>query len=362
SLRHPCSEVRLGNVGVDVIRWVGGQPSIGTAILSGVRGLAIEQGTLWASIRDDAPGLACDGIGTQGGLFLVHDDRGGVAAPLRAVAGDGDLDAWRPARNAPTHIALRSPTRRAVAGWRENVFVGADDGAVFNPTSEFGTSLWPLALVWRDDTHLWIGGRATHSAGDPPNLADVGPRGVALVELNESGRVVGHTRFVREWREPEASTVRGLPSAEVTDVITLGSTTYVLCGAERTRAGSLDRLEGEVFTVDGVERLGGIARIDERGAITILAGSGVAPDPRAGALDAEGNLWVLDAREGALRWDGSVFEPVAIDLIQQDSLPTALTIDGDAMIASYAGGAYVRLGGREAWIDGVGFAWESIVR
>jgi hypothetical protein len=363
SLRQPCSEVRLGNAGMDVVSFHAGKASVGRAVLSGVRDFASIGEVTTIAMRDDLPGLRCDGIGTQGGVFELHAGRFGEQASMRATHGEGELDVWRPTRVFPNALAYRDAEHRIVASHRDSLYVGGAEGLLINPAIELGVNLRSTAAQWESDTVFWLAGPASHDPTDPPATANAGPRGAARVQLDERGQVQSSIHFVGLAREGDTA-VTGLPSSNVTDIVVGQAETFLIAGIERMTDTTYDRQpEAERF-IDGQDRSGGVARIDREGAITILDDGTAVPDGRAAALDSEGTLWVLDAQRGLLRRTSNGFEEAPLSGVQipSGSIPTDLRFGADWMVATYSTGAAVRLGTHTTFVDGVGWTWAAIER
>jgi hypothetical protein len=229
---------------------------------------------------------------------------------------------------------------------------------VISPAIELGTSLFPEDVAWEDDRTFWVAGHATHSPGDEPHLADVGPRGAARVVLSEAGTLESVTQYVRAARDPMPNVIEGLPSAEVYDVVLdAAGAVHLICGTERM-SNTFDRSPREEFRLDGRLRRGGIARIEDDGAITILAGPSDVPDGRAAAFAPDGTLYVLDATRGLLRRTGSAIEEVELAGVPAGSEPQTLWVgEGNELVAGFSTGAFVRFGGETRFVDGVGYVW-----
>ena len=360
ALRQPCNEAQLGNVGIIAISFrKDGSPRYERPILSGVRSLVEDGGEVWAALRDDNPGFACDGYEIRTGLVKLRSNRSGELVPLHTAKGD-DIVPYPGA----TDLDLRAAGDLAVATWKAGIFWGAPAaGVAANQALSFGTSLLANDVEWLAPDRLWIAGEATHSQSDPPSLADKGPRGAALVTLDAEGLPKTSLHYVRA--SEDAGDVTGLPSANVMDVLVLADGSSVLaCAAERYDVSWLDRIEGGIFVLQGVSREGGIARVAPDGTIEVLADSKAAPDPRALALAPDGSVLALDAQHGVLRLGGG--------LVEQTDLPFPLPDDQRAhdlwlgangdVVASLWQGAEVSLGGTWQLFGDVGHAWQALGR
>ncbi len=349
-LQQPCNERQIGNVGVQAIWFERGEPRFELPILSVVRDVQRVDGELWVGVRDENVGVSCDAVAVHVGYARVDGSRAGQAPSVRG---------WRPTRTSVTEIAMRDRDWRVVAGFREELFVGSESGGLLvSPAIELGTSLWPEDVEWENDRTFWIAGRTSHSAGDPPHVADVGPRGAARVVLNDAGSIESVTQYVRLDRDGTPGVITGLPSAEVYDVVLdAAGQVYLVCGTERL-IGTYDRVPRDEFRLDGQLRRGGVVRIEADGSITMIAGPGVAPDGRAGAFAPDGTLYVLDAERGLLRQTASGFEVVELPGVPEGSIGQSLWIgEGTDLVAGYDTGAFVRIGDAQIFLGDVGFVW-----
>ncbi len=365
SLQQPCSEIRLGNAGLVAVRFEDGTPRLEMPILSGIRELSLLDGLI-AAVRDDAPGIRCEGLNVQGGLVRVAANRSGLNVPLRGTGRHGDPAQFRTTRLGFHALAVRDAHHVAAAAWRAPIYAGSSSaGTLLDPALETGTSLWPYDVAWQSDTVLWIGSRAPHDPSDPATVANTGPRGAARVELATDGSVLDATHYVLANRDPDPSVVEGLPSSEVTAVVVESDgTTWLVSATERVRAPQHDRFEGDPFEHEGEVRRGGLSRVAPDGTLTVVASGDAVPDGRAAALSPEGDLYVLDAERGLLRLDGDAL--VTVDLPvdpPEGSIPKGLWVGaGGDLVAAFSTGAAVQLDGVAAFLDGVGYAWGAMER
>lgn len=360
ALRQPCNESHLGNQGIIAISFrKDGSPRYERPILSGVRSVTLHDGEVWAALRDDNPGFACDGYEIRTGVVKLRSNRSGELVPVRTNKGD-DIIPYPGA----TDLDWSAAGDLAMATYKAGIFWGLPSGGVaVNQAITFMTSLESDDVEWLSPTKLWVTGIATHSQSDAPSLADKGPRGAALVTLGEDGLPASHVHYVRESQD--LNDVTGLPSANVMDVLVLDDGTTVLaCAAERYKISTLDRIEGGIFVLQGVSREGGVAHILADGTIEVIADSKVAPDPRALALAADGSVMVLDAQHGVIHIAGGVAEKVELPFpLPEDKRAHDLWLggDGEAVAALWAGAA-VMLGGEWQMFDDVGHAWQRLER
>jgi hypothetical protein len=355
TLRQPCNELKLGNKGLVAISFRDGKtPRYERPILSGVRSFARVGGRTLVGLRDDSPGLSCDGYPIQTGLHELHSNRSAELLPLGAESGEFLIapDA------GPTALAAQGE-RLAIGTFRDGGLIGPPSaGFFFNPTS-YGPSLYMLDVAWQGDS-VWIAGRATHDPADAPALADIGPYGAARLLLS-GNKVTEHLHYARAAKNP--GPIVGLPSSEVTAVLPQADgSALLICAAERTTQLSLDRAPRALFLLDGEPRKGGVAAVKDK-EVTVLTQPGDAPDPRAGVLATDGALLLLDAEKGALRLVDGKVEPFALPLAPPaDAVPLSLWVSPQGLVASYDRGAVVQLGGQSQLIEGVGYVWRSFER
>ncbi len=360
SARQPCNEYQLANVGLVAVSFrADGKPRFERPILSGVRSMAVVGDDVYLGLRDEGPGQACFGFGVQTGLVRLEANRAGEILPLTTAAGD----AISPFAG-PTAMAADAQGRFAIGTFRDGTFVGALAGGVaFNQAGDLDVSLYENDVAWASADSVWIAGQRIHDPVDPPSLADVGPRGAALVHIDPASKQVTGEHYVRASKD--AADVAGLPSDEVA-AIALGSdgAAYLACATERIGTHVSDRLLGDPFSLGGQVRAGGVARIGADGALTVLATSEVAPDPRGIALDAAGKLWVLDASKGLLGFEGGAFVAAkALEGVPAGAYPHGLWRGADQDLAAlYDKGALVALGGASTFVSGVGHAWRAAPR
>lgn len=368
ALREPCNDHKLGNVGVASIAFDGdGGLHVERPVLSTVRSLATVSGVAYASLRDDNPGLACDGYTIQNGFVKLLSTHGGEIVPLTNVRDDGGATPvpFHSERFGAHVLAFRDAKHLAYAGWRDDFFAGDPNaGLTFNPAITTNTSLFTYDVAWASDTALWFGGRATHDDGDPPELADRGPRGAALVTLGTDGSFASYKHFVRA--SDDAKDVTGLPTGEVTAVVPApDGSTYLVCATERVRGATLDREEGPAFLdpSHGAPRLGGIARVSADGKVTVLVSGDAIPDPRAAALADDGTLLVADATKGLLRWNGSKLETVTPPAsIPSGAIPHGVFVHGDTTAVTGSLGVAVAIGKSSKFVGDVGHGWRAAAR
>jgi hypothetical protein len=359
-LRQPCDETKLGNLGLVSISFRSdGSARYERPVLSGVRSFSVSGGRAFVGVRDDAGGLSCDGYPIQTGLVELKQSHGGELVTLHNGIGPSDLRPYE----GPVAVATSPGGALALGSWKDATLVGdPTNGFGFNPT-DYGVSLYQHTMAWVSNEAVWLGGRASHSPGDTPNLADVGPRGAALLHVDASGAITDSVHFARASKDPKD--VVGLPSGDVVEaLVAADGSTYLVCSTEVVSAGSLDRDALEPFLLAGQPRPGGVAQVAPDNHVSVLAGPDAVPDPRAAALDESGAVVVLDASKGALRISGGKVEPFPLPLpAPAKARPLSLWIgkNGD-LVASYDQGAIVSLGGHSVFLSNVGWVWKTAER
>jgi hypothetical protein len=386
-----CNETRLRALGVFGVRFVDGRVVYRRPFVSSIRSLAEVgrdgESEVLAGVRDDNGGLACESVPVLSGLGRL--EAGGLQLlPVVSVAGDG-------ISQNPGVTAMHAEGGLTLGTWRDGFLVGQKagdrvEGFVGNPAL-IGPSLF-LDAVWARDTErggreVWLAGRTSHQPGDPVVVADRGPRGVAMLEI-ANGALASSTHYVRS--SEDGSDVVGLPSGDIRDLAANAAGDLVLSCAKERMAPNYDRDESPVFLLDGQSRGGGLALIPsaDRSVVSVLADHSVTPDPRAVAFAPDGHLWVADAERGVLRSTAPIgtrdgageadafpreppapfgFEPVALAGWPTGASPIRLWVgegSGGATNLAVATtmGLWVRLGGRELVVDGVGYVWSLLAR
>lgn len=355
TLRQPCNELKLGNKSLVAISFRDGKtPRFERPILSGIRSFARLGDRVLVGLRDDAPGLSCDGYPIQTGLYELHSNHSAELIRLGSETGEVLI----PPDAGPTTMAVNGD-RLAIGSFRDGGLIGPPEaGFFFNPT-QFGPSLYMLDVAWQGDS-VWIAGRATHDPSDPPALADVGPYGAARLFLS-GNKVTNHLHYARAAKNP--GPIVGLPSSEVTAVIPReDGSALLICAAERSSQLALDRATRELFLVDGQARKGGVASVTDK-EISVLTQPGDAPDPRAAALDSDGSLLLLDAEKGALRLADGKVSAFALPAQPPDgAVPVSLWSGAQGLVATYDRGAVVQLAGQSKVLQGVGYVWRAFER
>ncbi len=362
-----CSEVKLRNRGLFALRFdAEGEVHYERPLLSGVRAISFgaDSDTPWLGLRDDNGGLACDGYPIQTGLGQPQSGGSLALSPLLVTSDDGmggiSLDPGVTAIDAGIGIALGT--------YRDGFFVGQAEGGRVTGFAA-NQALYGPSLFTEDVLHdvgdtveaLWIAGRATHSNGDPPQLADRGPRGAALITIREGAidSVFHYVRVTDDASDPNQ--IEGLPSGDVRDLYREADGSVLAACAAETLDLPYDRWTPDPFVFEGLPRKGGVARLSGT-QVTVIADSKIFPDPRALTRDADGRLLVADAERGVWRqnsetaggWDGLVLAN-----LPNNSIPQAIWAGaGDDLALATSRGLWVRIGQRVMILDDIGFAWD----
>jgi hypothetical protein len=359
--RQPCNEQQLGNLGLVAVSFRDdGTARFERPVLSGVRSMAVVGDDVYLGLRDDSPGLSCFGYVVQTGLVRLQGNRAGELVPLQVPPdGDGIVPFA-----GPTALAVQGTDRFAIGTFRDGTFVGAPtNGYAFNQAFSPNVSLYENDVAWASADTFWIAGSAVHDPTDTPDLADVGPRGAALVKLGADGKPATFTHYVLASKD--AKDVTGLPSSEIAAVaVDASGTGFLACATERLGVRSTDRALGDPFMLGGKVRKGGVAAIGSDGKINVIANDTVAPDPRGIALDPAGDLWVLDAEKGLLHRQSSAFAAATLpEGAPAGAYPHGLWHGGAEDVAAlYDKGALVSLGGKSTFISDAGHAWRAASR
>ncbi|MCC6620865.1 MAG: hypothetical protein IT385_06400 [Deltaproteobacteria bacterium] len=355
-----CSETRLRSRGLFALTFDGkGNLAFERPLLSTVRALATLDEALWVGMRDDNGGLACEGYPMTSGLARVVAGGAGTLNLLRPTGSDLIVpDA------GVTAIDGTSESSLSIGTYRDGFYVGSTGGGLVGNPAFLGPSLFTTDVLWDEDAKtLWLAGKTSHSPGDPPQLADRGPRGAARLLVGESEVTLG-AHYVRatDFEGP----IAGLPSGEVMDLLwTPDGDVLMACATERVGTSDFDRADQPLFLVDGDPREGGVARVDaETDTITVLAGSDLVPDPRALAWDAAGRLLIADATRGLVRLEdgesGTATTPLPTPGLPDGAIPQSLWADGDDLALGTSKGAWIRWHGTTLILDDVGFVWDIL--
>lgn len=355
SVMEQCSDTKLASRGLTAMSFRSdGSMRLERPLLSGVRALARSASSTWAALRDDRPELGCNGYTIQGGLVKVLSNGAGEVVDAKPDT----TSSYRTFRAGLTALDVLDDTHVSMSGFREELFTGdLAAGKLINAAATWSVSNYPLEVKYASDKSLLLGGRATHDPFDNDEAYDDrAPRGLVWVRADRA------IHYVRT--SATTGDVAGLPSSEITAILpeaTGGA--IVACATERWhRPSSYDRVLDEPYPK--TPRKGGLARIAADGTLSIVADGTVAPDPQALARAKDGSLWVLDLQRGLLHETSSGFVVVSPPTATPGAKwPHALWVGDSAEVAvGFDSGASIELGGKMAWIEGVGHVWRVLSR
>lgn len=312
SILQPCSDVQLGHLGLFALSFDAEKNLVaGRPLVSGVRALADGGGRLFAGMRDDNPGYACNGVPIAAGFHEIHAN--GWARLIEFSSADTAVDL--PRLPSVTAAAQNPQGIWALGTWRDGLLAGTPESAsLWNQAIEWGVSLYATSVFWESGNVLWLAGLSSHAPGDPAQLADAGPMGAVRIVFDAQGSVADARHFVSRIRPDlnDGRVVEGLPSGEVMQVQNLPDGRILLvCAAERMLPDGSDMALRPFFRDgDGNMRPGGLAAVDpETLAMEILSDPQELPDPQAAALLPDGRLLVLDASNGAHVLENGTWKP-----------------------------------------------------
>jgi len=352
-----CSESKLGNLGVLGVSFERGQLRLERPLLSGVRDVVSDGDDLLLALRDENPGFSCDGLPVSRGVVRLLNNRAGEYVSGRYQHDTGQALDSNPGWLAPSLLARGAGADGVVAytGNREGLFIGFPDSTNFNQAINFHTSLYTTDLSWDDDGGLWLSGHA--SVDSTPEVNDRSPRGT--VHLTFPNGKIDFQQFARSAPSGDAA-VGGLPSNSVSAVVPLPSgDALVLCATERASE-TRDRGEGAAYDPGSGVLRGGIARVSGA-SVSLVADASVAPDPRAGALAADGTVYVADAERGLLILRGTDISVMTWPaIVPQGSIPKAVAIGFEGQrIISFSSGTLVFTDTTSQFFAGSGYSWRG---
>ncbi len=364
----PCNDRQLGNRGLYAFSFrEDNSVRIERPLVSTVTSMFKDGEKVYATLKDDNSGSACmGGVAVQSDLLELKKNGFGEVVKLysetnkrvyeRVAAVTSDI------RNGKVLMGLFPG---------ELYFGDFDDINVVNPTfGQIGTSKYFRDVKWRDDNSFWIAGSAQHSRGyngeEPdPNMANVGPRGAALVTLDDEGNIKEAFHYVLATRdEPEANEKVGIPSSDVYQaVVAEDGSTYLICGTERNMPLGDLRLETDAYVLEGKKRLGGVALVKKDGSFENIISGEILPDPRIAALKDDGSLVVIDKEKGPYIYKDKKTEAYDIGFEWKNTMtPNDLWIEKEDFAFMFNEGAIVKLDGIQKEIKEVGFTWDALKR
>lgn len=339
--RELCSESRLGRVGLVRIEPNDREVRLARPWVTGVRDIVDDplSDTTWLGLRDEIPGLRCEGINVDQGVCQLRED--GSCEVFTPFVTD-ELRRY-PSSPGPSAIAFGDPLRQemAIATRRDETYVRVGDTARSVATQISPSLNLHTTSAAFGDSGLWIGSEMHWETFSDPELDEEainarGPHGLGYLEFDDRGATVTARRYVRSKPADSLSPdeIEGLPSNWVWDVLPLPGhrRALVATGVERR-----DRAYDHLLPApsgQGVD--GGIAVIDDAQVARITPPTGFHfVDVTALATDAAGAHFALDSASGVVQLD---LESRRATLVLATSFPegergTALALLADGAIA-----------------------------
>ncbi|AKU91676.1 hypothetical protein [Vulgatibacter incomptus] len=346
--RQLCSETKASVTGLYRVEGVGEDARLVRPLVSGVRSIAVDpvDGNTWLGLRDENPGLACEGLSIQQGVCRLKAD-GSCEVYAPRVNADST---WLPSDLGVADIAFGEPARRelAFATYRAGTFLRSGDKTVSLMTQlDPGINLRQTSAAWGDGG-LWLGSLAEWSDGPDPDIDwdkvnDRSPHGLGYLELDGSGNVTFRRRYSRNQSDSSTIDLPGMPSNAALDVLALPGKRHALValGVERRQ------VTYDHYLPDETEKhiLGGIAEVTDATVRPIAAPEGVTfrdvvalargPKDRLYAVDAEAGVFLVDLAAGT---SAKVADPVW----GPDARATTLAVNADGWMAvGTTGGLFV---------------------
>jgi hypothetical protein len=345
--RSLCSESKYRTVGLYRIDQNAGELRLLRPWLSGVRTISVDpEGQTWLGLRDDVPGVSCEGaIVTQSVCRVRADGSCEIFTPYI----NANLDAFAPSPGA-VRIAFGEAPRQAlaIATQRDALFVrkGATSRG-FATQFDPGLSLEMTSAAWDGNGDLWIGS-STEWSDDDPSLDNEkvnarGPHGLGWLRFGEDGTLADRRRYVRVASDNlPNSDIAGLPSNQVWDVLPLSGDRHALValGIERGYR-TYDHLLPEP-NKRGIR--GGLAIVDGDQISAIGAPEGVTFGDVVSLAQSNGLYFALDAEAGLFTVDleSKTARHWATPAWSSPTRATALAVDAAGRVAvATTNGVYV---------------------
>ncbi len=335
-----CNESSARPTGVFRIENIGSDPDDARLVrpwVSGVRSIAVDpvEGHTWLGLRDENPGLACDGYTVQTSICRLKNDGSCEIYVPPATSPEDEM----PALLSAARITFGDPARRelAIATWRNATWLRMGDTVGQLQTQyDPGTSLEMTAAAW-GESGLWLASTAMWHPGVPDDgidwekVNDRSPHGLGYLELSD-GVPTFLRRYSRNQSDSKAYDLAGMPSNHAQDVIPLPGTRHALValGAERemflwdhalpeangVAGGVVEVLDEEIHAIEP----------PEDGAWTDVVGL---------AKSSDGTFYALDATEGVVTIDLETRRAhrFAEKAWGEAVRPTALAADGAGHVA-----------------------------
>lgn len=363
-----CSESKFRTVPLLKVE-LGTETRLVRPWVSGVRAIADgPDGTTWLGLRDEKPGLACDGISvSQGPCRLRADGSCEIYVPYV----NANEDAFDPTPGV-TAFAFGDPARKQLA-------LATDRAALFYRTGDLTRAL-PTQLDPGLNLHLtsaafgegglWIGSIAEWEPTEDATVNARGPQGLGWIGLGEDGAPTGTRRYTRLDSDNLEDDVSGLPSSSVLDVLSLGGTRAAAALGVERRDVVYDHLLPDAAD-DG--SAGGLVIVDGATVRTVAAPED-APftDVTALARGGDGTVWALDAGAGLYRVDPDAAAATrfaapawgdarALDLAVDGAGRLAVATTAGLWVYGPDGGVTPVFGADDRWVWSVHFVADGVL-
>ena len=356
-----CNEHKAKVVGVVRVEQDGAERRLVRPFVSGVRSITVDpvEGQTWLGLRDEIPGLSCDGYTVQQHVCRLKADGSCEIYPSVVNA---NVDVFGPAVGASA-IAFGDTTRHemAIATRRDASFVRIGDTtrALMSQISP-GVSLFQTAAAWSNGG-LWLGSEMSWDVGvnDPndPNpidwdkVNDRSPHSLGYLEFNADGTESLVRRYVRKASDSNRIDVAGMASNTVWDVLPLPGARHALValGFERDSR----NYDHVLPAVNSHHFHGGLSEVSDTTIKPIAEPAGVTwGDVVAIARTADGAILALDAEAGLFRVDlaSGKADRWAAPAWTAPGRARAMAIDGAGRVAVATTSRVFIYGPNGAWI------------
>lgn len=338
-----CNEFAARPTGVFRIENIGADPDDARLVrpwVSGVRSITVDpvEGNTWLGLRDENPGLACDGFTVQTSVCRLKADGSCEIYAPESTSPDNQM----PALLSAPAIAFGDPARQqmAIASWRNATFVRMGNAVgQYMSQLEPGVSLEMTAAAWGEGGGLWLASQAMWDEGvegdgiDWAKVNDRSPHGVGYIEFADGTISANYMRrFSRNQSDSKDYDIPGMPSNNAQDLIALPGARHALValGTER----EMVWWDHEIPQSNGVP--GGVAEIEGEEVRPFDPPDGLAWNDVVKLAQApDGTFYALDAVLGVVTLDlenhkATLFaEPAWGETVR----PTALAVDGNGRVA-----------------------------
>lgn len=345
--RELCSETRLGRVPLVRLETYDRETRVARPWVSGVRAIVDDPASeeTWLSLRDEIPGLRCEGIVVAQNVCRLRLDG---SCEIYTPFVNEELQRY-PVRIGASGIAFGDVDRQemAIATRHDLTYVRVGNhsrslATQFDPSISLDTT----SVAW-GDSGLWIGSEMAWENFNSPDIDDEdanarGPHGLAYLELADDARPTVSRRYVSQKPADTLSRdeVEGLPSNWVWDVLPLPGARRALVanGVERL-ARAYDHLQPNV-SGQGVN--GGLALIDDEVITTIPPPGGLAYEDTVDlAVADDGTIYALDSAIGILSVDvdnASAEQVLALSFATNERPQVlAILLDGSFVVGTNRG-------------------------